>query len=90
MSLVLLGIRAPQQVERDPWLGALFENLVIVDVLKQQFNRGLPGDLYFFRGLRSFARLFSEAVTSGGVIYGGIQAQPRSDWPVTLSSLQLP
>jgi predicted AAA+ superfamily ATPase len=113
----LLGIRAPQQVERDPLFGALFENLVIADVLKQQFNRGLPGDLYFFRdavgnevdlllpagrsfhaieikagatvnpdyfrGLRSFARLFPEAVTSGGVIYGGIQAQPRSDWPVT-------
>jgi len=45
----LLGIRTPEQAARDPLYGALFENLVVADVLKQQFNRGLPGDLYFYR-----------------------------------------
>lgn len=45
----LLGLRTPEQVARDPLLGSLFENLVIVDVLKQRFNRGETGDLYFYR-----------------------------------------
>ena len=32
----LLGIRNAEQVDRDPAFGGLFENMVIVDVLKAQ------------------------------------------------------
>ena len=109
----LLGLRTPEQVARDPLLGSLFENLVIMDVLKQRFNCGETGDLYFyrdasgnevdlliphgrqfhaveikagatmnpdyFRGLTSFQRDFPAIVASSYVVYGGEQAQPRSN-----------
>lgn len=45
----LLELRTPEQVARDPLLGGLLENLVIIDVLKQRFNRGETGSLYFYR-----------------------------------------
>jgi predicted AAA+ superfamily ATPase len=45
----LLGIEEPQQVTRDPLVGAIFENLVIVDFLKAQLNQGKVPNLYFYR-----------------------------------------
>jgi len=45
----LLGIRNPHQVARDPLVGALFENMIVMECLKQRYNRGLPPDFYFFR-----------------------------------------
>lgn len=45
----LLGIRNPAQISRDPLVGAIFENLVIVECAKSLYNRGLPADLYYFR-----------------------------------------
>ena len=45
----LLGIRKPEQVTRDPLVGGIFENLVIVECLKARYNRGEPADLSFFR-----------------------------------------
>ncbi len=45
----LLGIEKPHQVVRDPLVGSLFENLVVIECLKTQSNLGrLPG-MYFFR-----------------------------------------
>jgi len=45
----LLGIEKPEQVARDPLIGQLFENLVVIECLKSRTNQGkLPG-LYFFR-----------------------------------------
>lgn len=45
----LLGIENPQQVARDPLIGQLFENLVVIDVLKNLYNKGKLDNLYFFR-----------------------------------------
>lgn len=45
----LLGIRAPEQVSRDPLFGSLFENMVVAEAFKARLNRGLPPDLYFIR-----------------------------------------
>ncbi|MBI5331390.1 MAG: ATP-binding protein [Betaproteobacteria bacterium] len=45
----LLGIRTPEQVIRDPLLGGLFENLVVMEALKDRFNRGESGEMYFYR-----------------------------------------
>lgn len=45
----LLGIEKPEQVLRDPLVGNIFENLVIIESLKSRLNMAkLPG-LYFFR-----------------------------------------
>lgn len=45
----LLGIRAAEQVARDPLVGQIFENLVVMECLKARYNRGQMADLYFFR-----------------------------------------
>jgi hypothetical protein len=45
----LLGIRAPDQVTRDPLVGAIFENLVVMECVKARLNRGQSADWCFFR-----------------------------------------
>lgn len=45
----LLGIRSPDQISRDPLVGSIFENLVIVECLKARYNQGELPDLYYFR-----------------------------------------
>lgn len=45
----LLGIRTPQQLERHPLKGQLFENFVIVEMLKYFLNKGFRPNLYFWR-----------------------------------------
>ena len=45
----LLGIEKPEQVARDPLVGAIFENLVVLECLKAQYNKGEMSNLYFFR-----------------------------------------
>lgn len=45
----LLGIRERDQVTRDPLVGQIFENLVVIECLKSRYNKGLMPDLYFFR-----------------------------------------
>lgn len=45
----LLGLREPSQVRRDPLWGGLFENFIIMEALKDQFNYGANQPLYFYR-----------------------------------------
>lgn len=45
----LLGIETPAQMTRDPLLGNLFENMVVMEAVKQCYNEGRKADLYFFR-----------------------------------------
>jgi predicted AAA+ superfamily ATPase len=45
----LLGIEKPDQVARDPLVGQLFENLVVIECLKTRANKGKTPNLYFFR-----------------------------------------
>jgi predicted AAA+ superfamily ATPase len=45
----LLGIREKEQVTRDPLVGSIFENLVVLEFLKSRYNRGMMSDLYYFR-----------------------------------------
>lgn len=45
----LLGINAANQISRDPLVGHLFENLVVLEALKSKYNQGLDSDLYFYR-----------------------------------------
>jgi hypothetical protein len=49
LASYLLGIRSAEQAERDPLRGALYENLVVTELLKQRLNRGLRPDMYFYR-----------------------------------------
>ena len=48
-SACLLGIREIGQVGASPYLGGLFENLVVVEAMKSFYNRGAEADLFYFR-----------------------------------------
>lgn len=45
----LLGIEKPEQLTRDPLVGAVFENMVVMECLKTRFNHGKMANLYFYR-----------------------------------------
>lgn len=49
LASYLLGIKDVTQVARDPLLGGLFENMVVLEALKARYNAGKEGELYFFR-----------------------------------------
>lgn len=49
LASYLLGIENVIQLERDPLRGALVENLVIVELLKARFNKGLEQNIFFYR-----------------------------------------
>ena len=50
LAVHLLDISNPAQVARDPLIGGLFENLVVVEALKARLNRGERAGLYYIRG----------------------------------------
>jgi predicted AAA+ superfamily ATPase len=45
----LLGIEDANQLSRDPLRGAIFENMVVVELMKKRFNKGLDSNLFFYR-----------------------------------------
>jgi len=45
----ILGIRREDQITRDPLVGLIFENLVVIECLKSRYNQGKVADLYFYR-----------------------------------------
>jgi predicted AAA+ superfamily ATPase len=49
LACYLLGIEHEKQVGRDPLLGGLFENLVVIEALKARTNRGLDPNMHFYR-----------------------------------------
>ena len=49
MACHLLGIQTQAELERSPFLGAIFEGFVASEILKSQINRGHRKELYYFR-----------------------------------------
>ena len=49
LCCAFLGINSYQQLQRDPLRGALFENAVVIDLLKQLMNTGFDDRMFFFR-----------------------------------------
>lgn len=49
LAAYLLGIDSSAQIERDPLYGLLFENLVVMELVKARLNRAKNPDLYFYR-----------------------------------------
>ena len=45
----LLNIQEPLQIIRDPLVGSIFENLIVIECLKTQFNKGIHPNFYFFK-----------------------------------------
>jgi len=49
LASYLLGIENVNHVATHPLRGALFENMVTLELLKKRFNAGLDNNLYFYR-----------------------------------------
>lgn len=49
LATMLLGIENTQQLSRDPLLGNLFENLVVVEIMKSALNENRMTEFYYFR-----------------------------------------
>jgi len=73
----LLDIEKPSQVSRDPLVGNLFENLVVIEALKIRFNKGQQSNLYFFRD--SHGREIDLLYKSGRE-FTGVEIKSSSTW----------
>jgi len=49
LLVYLLGIEKPSQISRDPLVGSVFENLIVIECLKSRYNQGKTSNLYFYR-----------------------------------------
>lgn len=49
LACYLLDLEEPKQIFRDPLKGALFENLIVTEFLKQDCNQGRQANLSFYR-----------------------------------------
>jgi len=52
LAAYLLGIENETQMARDPLRGPLFENMVVMELVKYRLNCGMDQNLYFFRDER--------------------------------------
>ena len=49
LACFLLDIESPRQLVRDKMRGAIFENYVVMEVIKHRYNRGLLNGVFFYR-----------------------------------------
>ena len=49
LACFLLDIESPRQLARDKMRGAIFENYVVMEVIKHRYNRGLLNGVFFYR-----------------------------------------
>lgn len=49
LACTLLGLEKENQLETHYLKGALFENLIVLEIFKRRLNQGLPANLYFWR-----------------------------------------
>ena len=45
----LLGVGSEAELNRSPFLGAIFEGFVATEIVKQQVNGGRRKEIYYFR-----------------------------------------
>lgn len=83
LLVYLLDIEKSQQISRDPLIGNLFENLVIVEALKARFHRGQTANLYFFRD--SHGNEIDLLYKSGGEMTG-VEIKAAETWHVSFKA----
>lgn len=71
----LLGLHTPEQLNHDPLRGGLFENLVISEALKSNYNSAASADFWYYR-------------TSNGVEVDLVKQDGRFLYPVEIKSSQ--
>jgi len=73
----LLDIEKASQITRDPLVGNIFENLVVLEALKARYNQGKTANLYFFRD--SNGREIDLLYKSGRNLFG-LEIKSASTW----------
>ena len=68
LASYLLAIENEMQMSRDPLRGALFENMVVMELVKHRFNHGQDHNLYFFRDERHHE--IDVVIKSGNMLRG--------------------
>ena len=66
MACHLLGIDSEAELEKSPFLGAIFEGFIAAEIIKTQVNAGMRRELYYFRdqqGLEAFAMALGPVMT---------------------------
>jgi len=67
LACYLLGIATQAELERSPFLGALFEGFVAAEILKSQINQARRKELYYFRDQQGLEVDFLFPDTQGGL-----------------------
>lgn len=49
LACYLLDIESPKQLSRDKMRGCIFENFIVLEILKHRFNQGLENGVFFYR-----------------------------------------
>jgi len=73
----LLGIENAGQVSRDPLVGHLFENLVMLEALKARYNSGRVANLYFYRDSHGSE---IDLLWSSGRELAGLEIKSAATW----------
>lgn len=63
----LLGIETASQLEKSPFLGAIFEGFIASEMAKAQLNAGRRRELYYFRDQQGLEVDFIVPTRGGGV-----------------------
>ena len=68
LATYLVGIRDREQLFSHPLVGSLFENMVVMEALKNRLNRGLDPDLWFYRNASGTIEM-DLLIEDGGRLY---------------------
>ena len=49
LACYLLDIESERQLDRDKMRGAIFENYIVMEIIKHRLNKGLEGGVFFYR-----------------------------------------
>jgi predicted AAA+ superfamily ATPase len=82
----LLGIRSSAELERSPFLGAIFEGAVASEIIKSQVNQGQRRALYYFRDQQGLEVDFIKLNDGGTATFIEAKAT-RSPQPSMLSPM---
>jgi len=86
LAVYLLGLETASQVARDPLRGQLFENMVVVDVMKQRANIGKEPRLFFLRTGGGFE---VDLISSVGGMMRPIEIKSSMRWHSSFASAPL-
>lgn len=73
----LLDIEKPSQLTRDPLIGNIFENLIVLEALKARYNRGAKPNLYFYRDSKGHE---IDLLYKTGREFIGVEVKSASTW----------